>query len=829
MKTDPDPPMEPAVKPSSLRRLQRYRMIAAVLAPVMALVAFSGYVVEEKLASYRASADLLLAARVAQSAHKLARDVENERSVSALHIATGRGSWRPEVDELRAATDRSADDFRRLVHSPAAVKSFGKEAADLGLGEIDAARAAVDGDADLRTVLVSYSEVIGRLMSTSAKLSAADAHNLIAAYMDLGHIKDRVGRERSIGASWLLQGSKDPELLRLFAEAHAEKKAFMESFRGHASASQLSIFDSLMRSPILDELDRLHERVLRGKLGPGDADVWQRSHLAMADLLTRAEERLAAELETRIRADLSAAEITFYVVVLVVVGLVVFSLETLRRSERRASVAEEEARKLFRAVEQSPVSVMITDPRGDIEYVNPAFARMTGYDRDEAVGRNPRILRSDQTPKEVYADLWHAISSGHDWRGELVNKRKDGSVYWERITIAPVKNQAGEAVNYIALKEDVTEIRTLRQALEREHDNLRRILDSTHDGIALLAPDGSFQFTNSALAAEFGPVDGRRCDAYFDDATAPCPSCDHLGDTGGASSRREWTSRSTGKVYELTSTPVPNGDGTVSLLQVFHDITLRKQAEEAVNAAREAAELANRAKSEFLATMSHELRTPLNAIIGFSEIIEGELLGPAGTRQYVEYAHDINESGRHLLRLINDILDVARIEVGRITLREEDLEVRGIVQAAVNMVRDRAEANHVALTIKVPDGLPQLNGDERRLKQVLVNLLGNAVKFTPSGGRVEVSARLADGAMEIAVADTGIGIAAEDIAKIMAPFGQADSSMARRFDGSGLGLPLARKLVDLHGGSLKLDSTPGVGTVVTLRFPAERVRVPVTP
>ncbi|MGE5547594.1 MAG: nitrate- and nitrite sensing domain-containing protein [Solirubrobacterales bacterium] len=800
-------------------------MLLAVLAPVLALMAFSGYVVQEKLDLYRDSADLLTAAQISRSAHALARDLQSERALSAVYISSSRNADREELDDQRDATDQRLVDFRAELLSPKAISLFGDSRPDQVLGQLDAARAGVDGDGDIKEVMGRYNEVIGALISSSSRVNRQNLSNLVAAYMDLGNVKDRIARERSIGLSWQQRGRVDRDLLALFAEAHAEKKAFIESFRGHASAAQIKIFDEVVQGPLLDEIERLHALALAGKLKASDTEAWNRTHVALSNLIVVAEERLSAEMEREINASLTNAKLTFYVVVFVVVILVLFSLETLRRSERRATVAEEEARKLFRAVEQSPVSVMITDPTGTVEYVNPAFARMTGFSRDEVTGRNPRLLRSEQTPRTVYQDMWQTIRSGQEWRGEIVNKRRDGSVYWEQMTIAPVKAADGRVINYIALKEDVTEVRTLRLALEREHATIQRILTSTHDAIALIDEEGRFEYANPALVAEFGPTDGRDCAEYFGSSANACPSCrsDRLDET----SREEWRSEATGKTYELTSTPVVSADGGRSLLQVFHDITVRKQAEEALRTAREAAEIANRAKSEFLATMSHELRTPLNAIIGFSEIIEGELLGPVGQQQYVEYAKDINDSGRHLLQLINDILDVARIEVGRVELREGEVDAGAVLRAAVKMVRERAEAKSVALSTDIPDDLPLLLGDERRLKQILVNLLGNGVKFTPAGGMVD--ARVAfrpTGEMEIVVRDTGIGIAAEDIGKIMAPFGQADSSLARRYEGSGLGLPLSRKLMELHGGTLTLASRPGSGTAVTLTFPAERVRQP---
>jgi PAS domain S-box-containing protein len=369
-------------------------------------------------------------------------------------------------------------------------------------------------------------------------------------------------------------------------------------------------------------------------------------------------------------------------------------------------VAEDTSRMLFRAVEQSPVAVMVTDPGGRIEYVNDAFTAMTGFGRDEVVGHHPGPHDAETESGQTFGEMWRAIKSGREWRGEVGNRRKDGSPYWESVTVAPVLGADGGVVNYIALKEDISE---------------------------------------------------------------------------------------------------------------------RRAAEATQAAARQAAELANRAKSEFLAAMSHELRTPLNAIIGFSEIMATQPFGEIAPK-YREYLADINHSGRHLLRVIDDILDVARLDVGRLALREEEVDVETLVSAAVTMVRERAEAGGITVAADGPEELPTLWADARRLKQVLVNVLANAVKFSLRGGRVAISAaRSADGGLQFVVSDTGIGIAPEQLARVMSPFVQADSGLARRYEGSGLGLPLARQLMELHGGGLHLESALGHGTTVTLTLPPERV------
>lgn len=240
--------------------------------------------------------------------------------------------------------------------------------------------------------------------------------------------------------------------------------------------------------------------------------------------------------------------------------------------------------------------------------------------------------------------------------------------------------------------------------------------------------------------------------------------------------------------------------------------------------ARDAAEQASRAKSEFLSNMSHELRTPLNAIIGFSEIIREQTFGPVGSSKYREYASDIFVSGQHLLELINEILDFAKIEAGKEELRIEVVRLHEAVDSVLHMVHERAERAGLVVTADVPSDLPPLQADNRKIRQVLLNLLSNAIKFTERGGRISITAWCsANAGFVVQVADTGIGIALEDIPKALGVFGQIDSAFNRRHEGTGLGLPLSKALVEMHGGSLDLQSQPGVGTTVTIRLPAERI------
>jgi signal transduction histidine kinase len=265
------------------------------------------------------------------------------------------------------------------------------------------------------------------------------------------------------------------------------------------------------------------------------------------------------------------------------------------------------------------------------------------------------------------------------------------------------------------------------------------------------------------------------------------------------------------------------GDGHLTRRAIRYAIE-RKRVHLQLVEAKEKAELASRAKSEFLANMSHELRTPLNAIIGFSELMRTEALGPVGNAAYLGYARDIHESGVHLLSIINDILDLSKIEAGTVELREEHVEPAHLVQACVRIVKERAAAAEVTLVSTVADDLPLLLADERLLKQVILNLLSNATKFTPAGGRVTVrGAATADGGLALSIDDNGIGIDERDIERALTPFVQIDSSLSRKYSGTGLGLPLTRSLVELHGGALEIRSRVGEGTTVTVRFPPARV------
>jgi PAS domain S-box-containing protein len=280
------------------------------------------------------------------------------------------------------------------------------------------------------------------------------------------------------------------------------------------------------------------------------------------------------------------------------------------------------------------------------------------------------------------------------------------------------------------------------------------------------------------------------------------------------------------KTFLLSAVPVfDRRDGSLQGYRgAATDITELNRRENGLRAAKEAADVANMAKTQFLANMSHELRTPLNAIIGFSDVMRMEMIGPVGNPQYRTYIADIHSSALHLLGIINDVLDVSRIEAGKVQLMDGIVNLEEIFDSVLRLVRERQTEAGLSLTSELPARPPRLNADKRKLKQILINLISNAIKFTPSGGAITLSARVLEtGALEIVIADNGIGIASDDIERVLQPFVQADSALHRKFDGAGLGLPLSRGLARLHGGELTLDSLPGRGTRAIVELPPERV------
>jgi len=376
------------------------------------------------------------------------------------------------------------------------------------------------------------------------------------------------------------------------------------------------------------------------------------------------------------------------------------------------------------------------------------------------------------------------------------------------------------------------EVRAGEERLKRQSDLLQSTLENMGEGLSVFDRGGRLMAWNSrfiemlelpqdlsgdttlhdilglqSARGDFGPVDlsvEERFDNFFGDV--PCV-------------RERMTP--TGRTIQIRRRGMPGG----AVVSLYSDITERKAAEVKMAQAWAQAELANRAKGDFLANMSHELRTPLNAIIGFSEILSGQHLGPLNNERYLEYSSDIHSSGLHLLSIINDVLDMSKIEAGKLDIHEEEVDIRQLLANSVRMVRERARKQQVDLIAELDDPHHTIFADERAMKQCLLNLLSNAVKFSNVGGQVTIEARIDDeNRTVLTVTDHGIGMTEEEQERALQPFGQAHSSTTRTFGGTGLGLPITQGLVEAHGGTLVINSRPGEGTSVTVTLPSERTR-----
>ena len=371
-----------------------------------------------------------------------------------------------------------------------------------------------------------------------------------------------------------------------------------------------------------------------------------------------------------------------------------------------------------------------------------------------------------------------------------------------------------------------------QDGLRQAHEMLLRIIDAIPRMICVTGEDGRYVLVNRQFASFVGVRANRLIgktpiEAHGGPIARSLMETDPLllaGRPAPLTLEEEIVDREGEPCVLLAMKSVFHGDdGEDSMVvTVWLDITERKAAERDLLAAKEQAELANRSKTEFLANMSHETRTPLNAIIGFSQVIAGEMLGPIGTPKYIGYAHDILVSAEHLLGIINDILDLSKLEAGKLDLVEEVIDLPKLLEDLLQLADAKARASEIRIALRCEGVIPALRADARKVKQIVLNLLINAVKFSHPGSEVAVVLRNQAGAVAIEVVDRGIGMDPDEVVLAMTRFGQVASAWTRKHDGTGLGLPLAIGLTELHGGTLAVRSTKGIGTIVTVAFPRER-------
>lgn len=526
-------------------------------------------------------------------------------------------------------------------------------------------------------------------------------------------------------------------------------------------------------------------------------------------------------------------------------------------TQRERALRDSEAR-YIRLTQIASDWVWETDANHRFTSVSGRFEQITGVPPQSLIGkrfievsdlrRDPAVVRDLQRlmrEHEHFSDVTCPL--------KLVGKH--GAVQL-RLAAHPMHDSTGRFLGYRGVAADITRQRMAESDAENARRSVKDAIAAASEGIALFASTGQFLMCNRTLANAFAPAGHLlRVECTLDEIVAGLFDARLLNmpEGMGALSRRRMMeelrrgdlrrefSGAKGRWYRVAANKTAD-DG---LVLIFSDITEMKKHEATLAAridelqqtktklteqketlsrfadnlavARNEAEAASRAKSEFLAAVSHELRTPLNAIIGFSEVMSAESFGPLGTPKYKDYAGDILDSGQHLLGLINNILNLSKAEAGSLTLNPEPIDIAEVIQVSARMACPHNMGTD--LEIRVEPEIGEVMADSQKLKQILINLISNAVKFTPASGTIRVVAERMESGFRIAVSDTGIGMRTEDIPQALTAFRQIDSSLGRKYDGTGLGLPLAKRFTELHGGSLTIESALGEGTTVTVYFP----------
>jgi PAS domain S-box-containing protein len=485
------------------------------------------------------------------------------------------------------------------------------------------------------------------------------------------------------------------------------------------------------------------------------------------------------------------------------------------------------------ALEMASLAIAITDPGGTILWANRAFTRLTGYPLEEAVGRNMSILKSGAMPRSFYEGMWSTISSGEVWIDELINQRKNGSHYFEEMTITPIQDEGGVIRHYIAFKQDISGRRNIvdelqedlkvqeerYRALERARSVMTAVLNAASEAFLLLSMDSRFIWVNRAFERVFAvmeeDLEGRKFrellphfERVFDDPSGLISRLVEASRSEDSSHRENFVQRWPRVRNIQVYSTVVRGDleEELGILCVFRDVTREREVE--------------RMQSEFVSLVSHELRTPLTSIEGYVGML---LDGDAGEINELQrdFLNVVRRNSDRLTTLVSDLLDVSRIESGSIKLRWETFDVKGLVRDVVESLRPQFESKGQRLSVDLRGGASNVNGDVGRLTQVFTNLLSNANKYTPEGGTVRVSSRRRGRRVEVSIADTGIGLSKEDQGRLFTKFFRSDDPSIRAIGGSGLGLWLSRSLVEMHGGEVSFTSEVGVGSTFVVSLPVK--------
>lgn len=474
-------------------------------------------------------------------------------------------------------------------------------------------------------------------------------------------------------------------------------------------------------------------------------------------------------------------------------------------------------------IEQSPLSFTITDLEGTIQYVNAQFERITGYSRDEVIGKNPRILKSGYTGKDVYQNLWMTITSGRTWKGEFRNRRKNGEEYWEIASVSPVMDSSGKMTHFIAIKEDITVRKAIIEKFAEGEERLRIIVEATGDILYKFSYiDDRYEYMNPAIVKLTGytvdELNSIKLSSIVQELSLISKEAEQkaadaaeriYGERGDY--RAEYlirTKQGDLKWIEDHSYPWYDADhlliGSVGILS---DISGRKKTEIELKRAKEDAESMNRLKDVFLSNMSHELRTPMISILGYSEILN-DITDDGETK---EISSIIHQSAIRLTDTINTLLDLSMLESGNLYLQLGNVDIGEIALKLENLYSAKLEKKGIRFNNQIPSNSFFVEADQRLLHQVLDNVLSNAIKYTEKGS-VTLDVRVAGERVIVSITDTGIGIKPEYFSMIFEEFRQVSEGLDRRYEGSGLGLHVSKRFIEKMNGQIWVESEFGKGS-----------------
>jgi PAS domain S-box-containing protein len=514
-----------------------------------------------------------------------------------------------------------------------------------------------------------------------------------------------------------------------------------------------------------------------------------------------------------------------------------------------------EFKKISLIASQTDNVAIVTNAQGEIEWVNDSFHKLTGFTLAEAIGKKPGdLLQGPKTSQETVASIHDTLARQEPFFGEILNYTKDGRPFWLLLNINPIFDEDGKLVHFIAIENEITtrkeieiklrqevevsvqKLHSINRELQESETFNRHLIEEFPIGLASCSMDGQLVFVNSAFAKILGRTIEETLELTYWDITPikyaeqEAAQLESLQIEGRYSSyEKEYIHKDGHLVPVLLNGLAILQKGELIIWSSVQDISDRKQSEIKLQLANEELMRATRLKDAFLANMSHELRTPLNSILGMNEGLQEGIFGSINERQ-LKTLQTIEKSSTHLLELINDILDVAKIESGHVNLDLAVTNIQSLCTSSLAFVKQQALTKRIQLIPRIPKYLPKIRLDERRIRQALINLLNNAVKFTLEGGTITLEISLVRlersttnltplNYLKIAVIDTGIGISAENIQKLFQPFIQIDSALNRQYNGTGLGLALVKRLVELHEGTIELTSEVGVGSCFAINLP----------